>query len=224
MKTDFAKQRETMVASQIRPNKVTSPPLLKALLSEPRESYLPDALKPLAYMDAPLDLSPGFPSARGRYLLAPMVLAQLIQLARPEPSDSVLDVACASGYSTAILARLARRVTGLEDNEELSDFAKKALSAAGVRNAAILRGDLTLGAAEEGPFDVILFNGAISEPPEAYFGQLAAHGRLVAITENGVDYKASLYEVIAGAPRRIRAFDASAPLLPGFERKQSFVF
>ncbi len=224
MKQDYAKLREIMVASQIRPNRVTNPLLLKALLSEPREAYLPDVLKPLAYIDGSIDLGIGFPTARGRYLMAPMVLAQLIQLARPQPGESVLDVACATGYSTAILSRLCQRVVGLEENAELADFAATALAQGGVKNARIVRGPHRAGAPQDGPFDLILFNGAIAEPPEAHFGQLAKGGRLVAITENGVDYKASVYEIITGAPRRLTVFDASAPLLPGFERKPSFVF
>lgn len=222
--TDYKKQREIMVASQIRPNRVTEPGLLKALLAEPREAYLPEGLKPLAYMDGHIDLSAGFPSARHRYLLAPMVLAQLIQLARPSIGGRILDVACATGYSTGLLARLGGNITGLEDDQALAEFARAALKAQGHGNAAIFSGPLTQGAASAAPFDVILFNGALATLPEAYFEQLAEQGRLVAVMVNGADYKAVLYEKIAGTPRSMPAFDANVPKLQGFERKQVFVF
>ena len=121
---DFARQRLTMVETQLRPNAVTDTRLLAAMRTLPRERFVPARLAALAYMDEGIEVFPATDGAPARYLLAPMVLARLVQLAAVEPQDAVLDVGCATGYSTAVLARLGRQVIGLEPEPELAAAAR----------------------------------------------------------------------------------------------------
>jgi protein-L-isoaspartate(D-aspartate) O-methyltransferase len=175
-----------------------------------------------------MDGAPRVEAAQGgqpaRYLLSPMVFAKLVQLAGIKPSDKVLDVGAATGYSTAILARLAREVVALECDAGLAALAKDALSAQGIENARVIAGPLQDGFQAESPFDVIFLNGRLGREPEMLFTQLSAGGRLVAIMGEETAAKAQYFRKIDSQIQRITAFDAAAPLLPGFEAKQAFAF
>jgi protein-L-isoaspartate(D-aspartate) O-methyltransferase len=142
---DFARRRLTMVETQIRPNEVTAPRLLTALRAVPRELFVPRERRQLAYMDGDVEVLPSIDGAPARFLLAPMVLARLVQLASVEPDDMVLDVGCATGYSTAVLAGLGRSVTGLEPEPDLALAARGALLALGISNAEIAERPLGSG-------------------------------------------------------------------------------
>ena len=128
---DFAVVRRNMVESQIRPNKVTDPLLLAALLEIPREQFLPKSRRGVAYVDEDIEVG------EGRYLMEPMVLARLLQAAEIKPTDIALDIGCATGYSTAVLARLANSVVALEADAELAALASENLIELGVANAAL---------------------------------------------------------------------------------------
>ena len=145
-----ALRRDTMVDTQLRPNEVTDGRLLEAMRSVPRELFVPAALRGLAYMDESIEVFPSIDGALARYLLAPMVLARLIQLAAVEPEDNVLDVGCATGYSTAVLASLARNVTGLEPEPELAKAARSILRELGVDNAEVVKRRTERGSQEAG--------------------------------------------------------------------------
>ena len=142
---DFAAARRTMVESQLRPTKVTDRRLLAAMGELPRELFLPPSRRPLAYMDAAVEVWPAIDGALPRYLLAPVVLARLIQLASVEATDSVLDIGCATGYSTAVLSRLASAVTAVEVEPELAAAARANLAALGIGNATVVEGALPEG-------------------------------------------------------------------------------
>jgi protein-L-isoaspartate(D-aspartate) O-methyltransferase len=225
---DFARRRLTMVETQIRPNEVTDPRLLASLHALPRERFVPDRLRPLAYMDEAIDVFPSIDGAPARFLLAPMVLARLVQLAAVEPDDTVLDVGCATGYSTAVLAELSRSVIGLEPEPELAEAARGALRDLGIANAEIVEGPLAAGYRASGPYDVILLNGGVPEPPAALTAQLSEGGRLVAVLSNGADPenqgKAYLFYRVGGKASGLPRFDAGAMPLPGFPVKRSFLF
>jgi protein-L-isoaspartate(D-aspartate) O-methyltransferase len=170
---------------------------------------------------------PSIDGAPARFLLAPMVLARLIQLAAVDPDDKVLDVGCATGYSTAVLARLGRRVIGLESEPELAATAREALQDLGIANAEIVEGPLDRGHAAASPYDVIFVNGAVRAPPETLFPQLKPVGRLATVlasrANSGTEGKAFLFIKIGkGASGRPR-FDAGAKLLPGFVATAGFV-
>lgn len=222
--SDFSEARFNMVESQIRPNQVTDARLLQALLEVPREKFVPSSLRALAYMEEEIIVAQAFAGAPTRSIMSPMPLARMIQLAEVEPDDLVLDIGCVSGYSTAVLARMAESVVGLECNESLAEQATQTLMELETDNAAVVSGPLPEGYASEGPFDVILLNGSVPEVPGALLKQLKDGGRLVAIIAQGNFGDATLFRDSGGRVSERPAFGASAQPLPGFEREQEFVF
>lgn len=222
--SNFKAERENMIESQVRPNAVTQTALIKAMQRTPRELFVPPSQRSLAYMDGPLMVETARDGAPPRYLLSPMVFAKLAQLAEIGPEDKVLDVGAATGYSTAIIAQLAKEVLALEADPGLAALAETALSAQALHNAHVLTGSLPEGAAESGPFDVIFCNGRLGREADTLLSQLAAGGRLVAIMGGETAAKAQLYRRINTSVQKLTAFDASAPVLPGFEPVQSFAF
>src|SRR6476620_9316302 len=223
---DFDQQRLTMVESQLRPNEVTDRRLLAAMRTLPRERFVPERLSLLAYMDESVEVFPAIDGAPARFLLPPMVLARLVQLAAVEPKDHVLDIGCATGYSTAVLACLGRRVVGLEPEPELAETARRMLRELAIENATIVEGALAAGTPKDGPYDVILLNGSIEEIPASVLGQLREGARLAAILASGANSarpgKAFLFVKIDGEARGLLHFDAGARALPGFSRAPAF--
>jgi protein-L-isoaspartate(D-aspartate) O-methyltransferase len=222
--TDFTLQRINMVESQVRPSDVTDQRIVKAMLELPRERFVPPESASLAYMDDPVPVT-----ARGggaaRFLLPPRTLAKLIQLAEVEPVCLVLDVGCATGYSAAVLARLAERVVGLESDGDLARRAAAALQELGVGNAQVVVGPLAAGApGQDGRFDAILLNGAVPAVPQALLDQLADGGRLVAVLRQGPLCRAHVWRRSGDSVDRQPAFEAAAAPLPGFEAPAGFVF
>ncbi len=220
---DTTAARRMMVDCQVRTADVTNPDLIDAMLAVPRELFVPSALAGLAYLDS--DISIG----GGRALLKPMVLAKLIQAAGLGANDHVLDVACGTGYSSAILSRLAGSVVALEEDASLVDLARQALAAVGasqvsMSKVSVVQGPLTAGWPAAGPYDFILLNGATEITPEAYAGQLKPAGRLASIYRAGPAGKAMLYRLVEGHLVGRPIFDATAPVLPGFVAPAAFVF
>jgi protein-L-isoaspartate(D-aspartate) O-methyltransferase len=225
---DFEAARATMVESQLRTDRVTDRRILTAFASLPREVFVPGAKRDLAYSDAALEVWPSLDGGPARYLLPPIVLARLAQLASVEAKDSVLDIGCATGYSTAILAQLAHVVTAVEAEPELASAARETLEALGVDNAAVIAGDHASGAPEAGPFDVILLNGSVPEVPESLLAQLKDGGRLVAVVTGPQGRprqgKATLFVAVDGEASGLPHFDANAKPLPGFNFSPAFTF
>ena len=215
---DYAVARYNMVENQIRPNKVTDPALIAALKELPRELFVPKGLRAIAYVDADIAV------ADGRYLMEPMVLARLLQAAAVRPGDMALDVGCATGYSTAVLARLASAVVGLESDPALAAEAGERLSRLNIDNAVIVEGPLTEGYRRQAPYDVILMGGRVDELPPGIVAQLAEGGRLVAVIGGPGMGRACVVTKPGTAGSRRPIFDAAVPVLPGFERRQGFVF
>jgi protein-L-isoaspartate(D-aspartate) O-methyltransferase len=153
-----------------------------------------------------------------------MVLAKLIHAAEIAEADRVLDVGCASGYSTALLARLADTVIGLEQDTILAKQASEALAASGIRNARIVTGPLVRGWPAEGPYDAIVLQGATEVVPTALLDQIKEGGRLACVLGRGPGAKAMVYRRIEGELSGRAIFDAAAPLLPGFAKPPAFVF
>ncbi|AZU03734.1 protein-L-isoaspartate O-methyltransferase [Glycocaulis alkaliphilus] len=206
-----------MVASQIRPADVTDRRLQDAMLAIPRERFLPRSMAGSAYADMEIDLG------EGRRFMRPRDFAKLVQALGVKPGELVLDLACARGYSTAILSRLCETVIGIEANESFASKAEGALSDIGADNAVIVTADIKKGAPEQGPFDVILVNGAVELVPDAWLSQLAENGRLgVIVKENGVG-RARVYTRRNGVVGSRVVFDSMTSLLPGFEREPEFL-
>jgi len=215
---DYEIARHNMVESQVRTNDVTDRRIISAMESLPRERFVPKSLRPLAYMGEPLEVS------EGRYLLDPRTLSKLIHAADIESGDLVLDVGCATGYSTAVLAALAETAVGLESDSDLADEAGRLLTDLGIDNTAVIKGPLTGGAPAQGPFDVIFINGGVEEVPETLTGQLKEGGRLAAVVLGRRLGKAEVFVRAAGVVSSRTEFDATIPLLPGFQRVTAFTF
>lgn len=215
---EFASRRVNMVNGQILTNKVTDEKLAEALLQVPREEFVPRAMRAVAYLDEDI------PVADGRYLMEPMIFARMLEVVDIEPDDLVLDVGCGTGYSTAVMARLAASVVALEENEEMSVRTDERLTAHNVDNAAVIAGPLAEGCPSQAPYNVIFVNGAVEFVPDAWTEQLADGGRMIVVVRRGSVGQAVLHvragEVVSSRP----LFDANVPLLPGFAKKAGFSF
>jgi protein-L-isoaspartate(D-aspartate) O-methyltransferase len=184
----------------------------------PREAFLPKPLRGVAYVDEDIALG------NGRHMIEPLVLARLLQGAEIEPSDVVLVIGCATGYCSAVLARMANTVVALESDPGLAEAATATLGEQGIDTVAFVEGALRDGYAKQGPYDVIFFCGAVPEIPPAIRDQLSEGGRMVAVISEGPMGKAVLVTRRDGLFSSLEKFDAAIPLLPGFETKPSFVF
>jgi len=215
---DYAAQRLNMVESQVRTNDVTDTRIHAAMREVPREQFVPNTKRAVAYAEAAIEI------IRGRYLLEPRTFAKLLQLAAVTPNDAVLDIACATGYSTAVIARLAKTVIGLEQDADLVRVASETVPTVSAKNATIVQGSLVEGFAAGAPYDVIFINGAVETVPDALLAQLAEGGRLVAVIKSGELGRATLYLREHGRVGQRIAFDAAAHPLVGFRNTVGFIF
>ena len=216
--TDFAAARQAMVDCQVRPSDVTRYAIIEAMLWAPRELFVAKAKRDVAYAEAEVELAPG------RVLLEPRTFAKMLETANIGSQDLVLDLAPGTGYSTAVIARMAEAVLAIEPVAELAGPAQALLDSLEVDNAVIGQGDPAVGDAAHGPYDVIFINGAVEALPEALGAQLKEGGRLVALFRaGGVGQCCVLTRAGAGVSRRY-VFVADAPLLVGFESADEFAF
>lgn len=214
---DFAERRTIMVDTQVRPSDVTKFPIIEAMLSVPRENFVPLDRRETAYAGEHVELG------EGRVVLDPRTLAKIIDAADIGPTDTVLDIGPGFGYSSALAARMAEAVIALESTAERVSDAEQALAEVSADNVAVVEGALAEGAAKHGPYDVILIQGAVQRVPDALTDQLKDGGRIVALFEDG----GSLGAVRVGLNDDGRmswrfAFNAAAPVLPGFEAERAF--
>ena len=216
--TDTLLQRKNMVESQVRPSDVTDRRIMTAMLEIPRERFVPAGVAPLAYMDEALSVAPG------RSLMAPRDFARLVQLAGINTSDKVLIVGALSGYSSAVISRLARTVVAIESDVSAVAAAKAALIDAKITNVTVETGQLSAGWFAAAPYDVIFVEGAVESVPSSLLDQLADAGRLVAVELDGGVGRAVVRQKTGNITSRRVAFEASAALLPGFERPRAFSF
>ncbi|MCK9551934.1 protein-L-isoaspartate O-methyltransferase [Aquamicrobium sp.] len=222
MSADFTERRVKMVDGQIRTTDVTNVPLLDAFLSVPRELFVDESVRELAYIDEDIRIADGDGGAR--FLMEPSPLARLLQAAEIRNSDSVLDIGCGTGYSSAILSQVAASVTALESDPELAGKARETLGALGYGNVSVVEGPLRDGWKTAAPYDVIVLQGSIDELPEQLQVQLAEGGRLVAVEGRGNAGVARIFLNTNGVVTGRRAFNAAIRPLPGFERSRVFEF
>ncbi len=217
---DFAAARHNMVECQVRPNRVTDGAIIEAMSSVPRELFVPERLRSISYVDEALSLAPG------RWLMEPMVTAQLLQMADVRPDDVVLVVGAATGYTAAILSRLAGTVVALESDVALAKGATALLADLGADNTVVVSGDLLQGYSKQAPYNVVFFDGAIGDIPAAYLPQVAEGGRLVAVVTRGSGQmgRGTLFTCYGGRASPRDQFDAGTPFLPGFARQPAFTF
>ncbi|MGW1422554.1 protein-L-isoaspartate O-methyltransferase family protein [Bradyrhizobium manausense] len=217
----FSTARQKMVDGQVRTNDVTDRRILDAMLTVPREAFVPATRQALAYLDIDLDVSEG---GAKRFLIKPQLTGKLLQAAEIGEGDNVLVVGCATGYLAALTARLARQVTATESDSALVAKAKDAFASLGLANVTCKSAACTEGDPSAAPYDVIILNGATETTPEGLFDQLREGGRLVGVSAESRPSRAMIVTRSHGEFGHRPLFDAAAPVLPGLERAAAFVF
>ncbi|MGB0968028.1 MAG: protein-L-isoaspartate O-methyltransferase family protein [Halocynthiibacter sp.] len=214
--SDYASRRLMMVDTQVRPSDVTKFPIIDAMLKVERENYVPEGQRDAAYADREVILAPK------RVVTEPRTFAKMLDALNIQPDELVLNIGCGLGYSAAVLARLSDAVVAVEEIDGMADEAQSMLSSAGVDNAAVIAGPLTEGAGKHGPYDVILIEGGIETLSDALTEQLAEGGRIAAIFMQGALGVMRVGHKADGKIAWRDSFNATAPVLPGFEAQSGF--
>ena len=215
---DFATRRRMMVDTQVRPSDVTKFPIIDAMLSVPREDFVPAARREAAYVGENLSL------ADGRVILEPRTLAKMLDALDISQSELVLDIGAGLGYSAAVISYMAAVVVAVEADEEMAGEAQAALVAAGIDNVILHMAPLAEGAAQHGPYDVIVVEGGVTEFPQGLADQLKEGGRVACLFVEGALGEVRIGRKQAGRITWRLAFNASAPVLPGFDKEAEFEF
>jgi protein-L-isoaspartate(D-aspartate) O-methyltransferase len=218
----FSTARQKMVDGQVRPSDVTDLRIIDAMLAVPREAFVPESQRALAYLDLDLDVSEG--SSPKRFLIKPAVTAKMLQAADIKDTDNVLVAGCATGYAAALAAKLAARVTATESDPALAAKARDILAQLDLGNATVAAAPATEGYPANAPYDVIVLNGATEVPPDLLYRQLNEGGRLVGVFATTQPPRATIVTRSHGDVGYRPLFDAVAPVLPGLERLPAFVF
>ena len=214
--TDFAARRRMMVDTQVRPSDVTKFPIIEAMLAVPRELFVPDSLREAAYSGGNVEIG------RDRVLLEPRTLAKMLDGLDVQSDELVLDVGCGYGYSSAVVARMAQAVVALEEDESIAAETQGLLAEVGADNAVLHTGPLSEGAAEHGPYDVILVQGGVAELPQTLEEQLKDGGRIACLFMDGALGAVRIGYKSAGTVSWRFEFNAGAPVLPGFGKQPAF--
>lgn len=215
---DFARARDFMVESQVRPSDVTDTRIIHAMRTLPRERFVPAPKRTIAYGDLEVEV------AEGRTLMRPRDLAKLIMSLAPQANERALEIAGATGYGAAVLAACCKEVITLDPNPDLSFAAQAALESAGITNAKAVSTAAVDGWKDEAPYDVILLNGSAEIVPDAWLKQLAPGGRLGVIVRQGAAGSARIYTRADDATAYRAVFDAAPPVAPGLAKPPSFAF
>ena len=214
--TDYAMRRRMMVDTQVRPSDVTNFPIIDAMLTIPRELFVPDTAREAAYSGGDVPLAPG------RVVLDPRVLAKMLDALDFSGDELVLDIGGGLGYSSAVAARMAQAVVLVEEDETIADEAQQVLSDIGADNVLVERGPLAAGSAEHGPYDVIMVQGGVETVPQAIMDQLKDGGRIACLFMQDRLGAMRIGHKIDGDVSWRFAFNAGAPLLSGFEQQKAF--
>lgn len=214
--------RHNMVEGQIRTNRITDPMVVEAMETVPREAFVPKALAGVAYVDEAL------PTGDGRYMMEPLLVAQLAQAAAISRDDVILQIGCGCGYVAAVLARLGSTVVAVESDAALIESANARFAQQGIDTVAAVQGPLAAGYPAQAPYDAIVFNGAVAAVPDAILGQLGDGGRCVAVIDSGAPGtgtgKVTVFTRVGETVSKTVLSDGSTPLLPGFSAEPAFVF
>ena len=220
--TGFSNARQKMVDGQVRPSDVTDLRIIDAMLAVPREAFVPERQRALAYLDLDLDVSEA--GAAKRFLIKPAVIARMLQAAEIRETDNVLVVGCGSGYTAALVAKLAGRVTATESDGALAAKASDALAQLGFHNVTVRAAAAGEGDETGAPYDVIVLAGATAIIPDRLYRQLGEGGRLVGIFAMTHPQRAMIVTNSHGDFGDRALFDAAVPVLSGLERPPAFVF
>jgi protein-L-isoaspartate(D-aspartate) O-methyltransferase len=218
----FVTARQKMVDGQVRTNDVTDRRILDAMLTVPREAFVPASRQALAYLDLDLDVAEG--GSAKRFLIKPALTAKLLQAAEIGEADRVLVVGCATGYLAALAAKLAAQVTATESDSALAAKARDTLATLGFPDVTCKAAACADGDPVAAPYDVIILNGATEVTPNALLEQLKEGGRLVGVSAETTPPRAMIVTRSHGEFGHRALFDAAAPVLPGLERTPAFVF
>ena len=218
----FSTARQKMVDGQVRTNDVTDRRILDTMLGLPREDFVPDDKRGLAYLDLDLDVASA--GSAKRFLVKPVLTAKMLQAADIAAADNVLIAGCASGYAAAIAAKLAAKVTATESDPALVTTGSKILAQLGLSNVTFKVAEAAAGDPDSAPYDVIILNGATEVTPETLYGQLKDGGRLVGVFAMSRPARAMIVTRSHGDFGNRVLFDAAAPVLPGLDRRPAFVF
>ena len=218
----FSAARQKMVDGQVRPSDVTDIRIIDAMLAVPREAFVPEGKRALAYLDLDLDVSEA--GQAKRFLIKPVVLAKMLQAAEIKPTDRVLVVGCATGYAAAVIAQFAGQVTATEGDSAIAAKAAAILAQNGCGNVVVQTAAAADWDPAKAPYDVIVLNGATGTVPERLYGQLQDGGRLVGVFATSQPQRATLVTRSHGDFGHRALFDAAAPVLPGMEQLPAFVF
>jgi protein-L-isoaspartate(D-aspartate) O-methyltransferase len=220
--SDFSTARQKMVDGQVRPSDVTDPRILDAMLTVPREAFVPESQRALAYLDLDLDVGEG--GHAKRFLIKPVVIAKMLQAAEIMATDNVLVVGCASGYAAAVVAKLGSRVTATESDGALAAQAGDVLAKLGFGNVTVRTQAAADGDEADAPYDVIVLAGATEIVPDRLYRQLKDGGRLVGVFATSRPPRAMIVTHSHADFGDRALFDAAVPVLPGLERPPAFVF
>lgn len=218
----FSTARQKMVDGQVRPSDITDSRIIDAMLAVPREAFAPPGQRALAYLDLDLEVSDG--TSPKRFLIKPAVTAKMLQAAEISNTDRVLVVGCATGYTAALVAKLAAQVTATEGDPALSAKASGILAEIGLGNVTIKAAAAAEGDPSNAPYDVIVLNGATEVTPDRLYRQLKDGGRLVGVFAMTQPPRATMVTRSHDDFGHRTLFDATVPVLPGLERLPAFVF
>jgi protein-L-isoaspartate(D-aspartate) O-methyltransferase len=218
----FAAARQKMVDCQVRPSDVTDSRIIDAMLAVPREAFVPENQRAMAYLDLDLDISEG--GSAKRYLIKPVVIAKMLQAAEIGDTDRVLVTGWATGYAAAVVARLAGQVMATESDSGQAAKARAVLAQLGLGNVSFRAADPAEGDPANAPYDVIVLDGATEITPDRLYGQLKEGGRLVGVFATSKPPRAMIVTRSHGDFGHRALFDATVPVLPGLERRPEFVF
>jgi protein-L-isoaspartate(D-aspartate) O-methyltransferase len=216
---DFASARRNMVDCQILTNRVDDERVIAVMSDLPRESFVPKPKQGIAYVDEALAIGDD------RFIMEPMIIARLLQALNLKSSDVALSIGCGSGYAVAVLAGIVNTVVAVEADAGLVQRASKTLSDLEIDNVVVVEGVLTDGYPKQAPYDVVFFDGAVNDVPDAILNQLADGGRAAVIVEGTDGVGHCRVYVRAGDHISCRdQFDAGTPVLPGFAVETEFSF
>lgn len=214
--TDYASRRQMMVDTQVRPSDVTKFPIISAMLSVPRELFVPSDKVEAAYISENVELG------GGRVVLEPRTFAKMLDALAFDGSELVLDVGAGYGYSSAVIAAMAEAVVAVEEDEDMAGESAELLSSVNADNVIPHTGPLAEGATDHGPYDVIIIEGGVEEVPQSLMDQLKDGGRIACLfMEDRLGVVRIGYKQDGRVTWRF-SFNASAPVLPGFAKETAF--
>lgn len=219
---DFSTLRLKMVDGQVRPSDVTDSRIIDAMMAVPREAFVPQNQRAMAYLDLDLDVSEG--AATRRFLIKPVVTGKMLQAAEIKDTDKVLVVGGVTGYTAAVVAKFASQVTAIESDSVEAAKTRDILAGLGLANVTVRVAAAAEGDPANAPYDVIVLNGATEIVPDRLYAQLRDGGRLVGVFATTKPPRATIVTHSHADFGSRPLFDAVVPVLPGLERVAAFVF